>query len=633
MLPRSTSCSSSGRGTVELEPARQTSRAARHASIPHRQRDRDRRDVDRGSPHRRDHVELGAGEARQPRLRLVPGAWRHEHRAVPPRRGRRDVPPSGRAPARARARLAGLVRTRALEETPRSRRRRSRGPRARATRRSAGSTPSRPDELGSGPLARADRDCARVRQLLCPGGKRASLAHHLEKRRARCSPASHLPPSSSSTYTGSLGSLRDLARRHLVFSPPRFGGDNGATSSSQLTAPSHPLGIRRRQDLASASSAPQRPRRERLARDPVEMREQVGIRRRNGQPDPIGELEARLLAQGVDRVDELVDPAFALELCVDVGVERDGDAVLGGERPALPAVRSTSTSSRFELVAGSAEAAVTEILELAALQRRTDGGEPFPSFGPSSGQVRLDPQLAASTSPNVTSLTRSSSRDLLGVRPCERRAVDDEAWQRLTKLHARGRAGLTAELDDASHVARPRRASARPASAASGQPAWNTDAGASAHERSSVRQRCRRGTASPARSPGVPGRARTRASRARPRRRPRIDAASGGCTSSRRRRRRRRTRDDVHRQPALVGVVVSATSAACGPRASIEPLELAVRPVGDPPRRASSPRRSRSRPGTSRSSRASAGVGGSHARDRIRRGGCGRAAARSTASA
>ena len=71
----------------------ETSRAAGTSGAPHRRRDGDRRGLARRRSDGRHHVgRLRAGEARESRLRLVPGARRDEHRAVPARRGRRDVP-------------------------------------------------------------------------------------------------------------------------------------------------------------------------------------------------------------------------------------------------------------------------------------------------------------------------------------------------------------------------------------------------------------------------------------------------------------------------------------------------------------------------------------------------------------
>ena len=64
---------------VQLEPPRRDVAGSRHARAPHRRRDRDRRGVARG----RATVGItsgasGAREARQPRVRLVPGARRDE---------------------------------------------------------------------------------------------------------------------------------------------------------------------------------------------------------------------------------------------------------------------------------------------------------------------------------------------------------------------------------------------------------------------------------------------------------------------------------------------------------------------------------------------------------------------------
>ena len=79
-------------------------RASGVKGVSDRRRGRDRRSLVRGRPHRRRHLGGVRSRESQPRLRLVPGARRRSDRAVQDGGRGRDVPPPGRAPARARAR-------------------------------------------------------------------------------------------------------------------------------------------------------------------------------------------------------------------------------------------------------------------------------------------------------------------------------------------------------------------------------------------------------------------------------------------------------------------------------------------------------------------------------------------------
>ena len=60
---------------------------------------------------------------------------------------------------------------------------------------------------------------------------------------------------------------------------------------------------------------------------------------------------------------QVEDAALELELGVERGVERDRHAVVAATAQPSRPPRSTSTSSRLELVAGDAERAVAELLE------------------------------------------------------------------------------------------------------------------------------------------------------------------------------------------------------------------------------------------------------------------------------
>ena len=156
------------------------------------------------------------------------------------------------------------------------------------------------------------------------------------------------------------------------------------------------------------------------------MREQVAVGRRERQRDAVGQLEPGVLAHRVDPVDQLVDAALERQLVVDRGVERDGDAVVAGDRPALLAGPLDEHLVRAELVPGGAEAAAAELLELARLERGPHRAELLAELRPEHGQVRLDAQLRVDV-PELDLLHAQLLGDLVGVRGGERRALDDDA--------------------------------------------------------------------------------------------------------------------------------------------------------------------------------------------------------------
>ncbi len=119
-------------------------------------------------------------------------------------------------------------------------------------------------------------------------------------------------------------------------------------------------------------------------------------------------------------------------------------------QPSLPA-RSTSTSSGAELVAGDPESAAVELLEVARLKRSAHGTELLPELRPEHGQVRLHPQLGVDV-PELDLLDAELLGDLVGVRGCERRTLDDDPPQGLAKLQARRRPRLVTERDDAAQL-------------------------------------------------------------------------------------------------------------------------------------------------------------------------------------
>ena len=250
--------------------------------------------------------------------------------------------------------------------------------------------------------------------------------------------------------------------------------------------------------------------------------------------DPIGQLEAALLAQRVDVVDELVRLALEHELVVETEVERDRHAVARRDRPALAPASLDEHLVRRELVParpgiGRQAAPRTRRPRAPRAPRRA----PCRASGPSFGRFGFTLSSTASTGPSSTSFTRSSSATS-STMAVEARPLDDEPAQRLPQLDARAGARLSAELDHAPHGRDLVQETPGPAR---GPPASRRGAPTPARRgrASATGGRSRREGSAPSRV--ASGRSRTRASgTARGRRRPRSGAASGGCTSSRGRR-------------------------------------------------------------------------------------------------
>src|SRR6266481_4753213 len=53
------------------------------------------------------------------------------------------------------------------------------------------------------------------------------------------------------------------------------------------------------------------------------------------EPDPVGELEPRFLAQHLDGADQVVESVLEAQLVVEPGVERHGDEAVRRDGPAL----------------------------------------------------------------------------------------------------------------------------------------------------------------------------------------------------------------------------------------------------------------------------------------------------------
>ena len=128
------------------------------------------------------------------------------------------------------------------------------------------------------------------------------------------------------------------------------------------------------------------------------------------------------LRSAVHLVDQVARTALELELGVEREVERDGQAVLARDRPAFLAVPLDEHLVGAELVAvrrGSARRRAPRTRRPRA--RREPPASSLPSLGPSAGRFGFTRSSLASTGPNSTSLTLSSSAISRGLRPRRRR--------------------------------------------------------------------------------------------------------------------------------------------------------------------------------------------------------------------
>ena len=155
------------------------------------------------------------------------------------------------------------------------------------------------------------------------------------------------------------------------------------------------------------------------------------------EPDPVGEGEAGLLAQHVHLVDP-VETALEPELVVELGVDRDGDAVFARQPPS-PRGRRARRAPRRARVRGRRPGSDRRraLRTPPARVQRGHLGSAAPSFGPSTGRFGLTRSSEASTSPNPPPDPQLLG-DLLRVPVRERpRACDDEPAQRLSQLELR----------------------------------------------------------------------------------------------------------------------------------------------------------------------------------------------------
>ena len=123
---------------------------------------------------------------------------------------------------------------------------------------------------------------------------------------------------------------------------------------------------------------------------------------------------------------------------------------------------------------------------------------PCRASGPSTGRFGFTRSSRASTSPNSTSFTRSSSR-ISSACGAPAGALDDEPAERLAELQAATPSAPGGPARRPAAPPRPRRAAPGRRSPASGQPARRTESGAPSHAASRSARGARSGTASPAR--------------------------------------------------------------------------------------------------------------------------------------
>ena len=264
----------------------------------------------------------------------------------------------------------------------------------------------------------------------------------------------------------------------------------------------------------------------------------------------------------LDGADQVVDARLEAELVVERRVERDRDAAVGRDRPALAADALDEDLVRLEHVAVDLEAAAVELRETRPRRARPPTSRSAaPSFGPSTGRFGFTRSSEASTSPNSTSFTRSSSAISSACAAASGAPATTSRRSGWRSFSPERRARLPAELDHPAHARRSRRAAPRPARAPRasrrGAPTPAPPAhevppevvGEERHHRRDhaqrlderVPERPERGRRPPARSAG----------------------ASGGCTSSRGRRRTPRTRGSRSRSASPRTPPVASRTSSC----------------------------------------------------------------------
>src|SRR5262249_14446154 len=153
-------------------------------------------------------------------------------------------------------------------------------------------------------------------------------------------------------------------------------------------------------------------------------------------------------AHRVDVVDQIADLAFELELRVELGRDRDGQAVLLGERPALLGAPLDDDVRRLQHDVVNLKTAIRKLLELTGLQALLDRAKRRAVLRAEHGEVRLDAPLDGVDGPELDLLDAQLLTNLVGVTRGPRRPLHDEPAQRLPQLDARVRARAPPELAD-----------------------------------------------------------------------------------------------------------------------------------------------------------------------------------------
>src|SRR5439155_13075355 len=118
----------------------------------------------------------------------------------------------------------------------------------------------------------------------------------------------------------------------------------------------------------------------------------------HGQTDSVGDLEPGFLSHRVDGVDEIVDPPLQLQLGVDLRVESDRELAVLGHRPSLD--RNSLPANDVlgpELLTVDANASVTQLLEVAPLERLLQLADLRPETRPKTRKVRQEPDAGDRT--------------------------------------------------------------------------------------------------------------------------------------------------------------------------------------------------------------------------------------------
>src|SRR5205814_4141270 len=104
---------------------------------------------------------------------------------------------------------------------------------------------------------------------------------------------------------------------------------------------------------------------QRLLLDPVRVAEEIRLFGGERDDDPVGQLEARILAHRVDLVDHVEHLALETQLVVERRVETDRDTVVLGDRPALAAAALDEDLVGRELVSADTDVPVGELRAVA----------------------------------------------------------------------------------------------------------------------------------------------------------------------------------------------------------------------------------------------------------------------------